>query len=144
MLKKSDESHFAPIPMRTLGDARVTGTHQKALGAIASYDRFNNNGRGCFKSLKELARKCGVNGSNFVTAVGQLVEWGYLDKGPSLTRDKRLHTYRILYTAQDKEWFNAEPSTKKSGSRTEREDTKPAETNDEPKDVDGDDDFEGF
>lgn len=91
-MRKSNKA-FAPLPMRALSDPRLTATHFRGLGAIAYRDRL---GGGCFASSDELAELAGVNMTNLVTAISELVAWGYVSKQPS-PKDKRKRVYRVLY-----------------------------------------------
>jgi DNA-binding MarR family transcriptional regulator len=91
---------FAPIPMRALGDQRMTATHFRALAAISYRDRFGRNGQGCWASPQDLAALAACNATNLVTAISDLVSWGYISRAPR-PDDKRKRVYRVVYTDQD-------------------------------------------
>jgi DNA-binding MarR family transcriptional regulator len=96
---------FAAIPMRALGDQRLTATHLRALAAIAYRDRFSRNGQGCWASPQDLAALAGCNTNNLVSATSDLTRWGYVSREPR-PDDKRKRVYRVLYTDQDHAWVN--------------------------------------
>ena len=92
---------FAPIPIRAIGDKRLTTTHWRILAAIAFHDRISGpreKGAGCFASNKTLADKAQINYSNFSTAVNELGRWGYVEAAPH-PLSKRTRVYRVLYEA---------------------------------------------
>ncbi|GAG18887.1 unnamed protein product, partial [marine sediment metagenome] len=58
MMADGGRVFFAALPARAIGDARLTGLHLKALGAIATHDRISGQrkkGQGCWAGNKRLA-----------------------------------------------------------------------------------------
>jgi DNA-binding MarR family transcriptional regulator len=98
-MSKAKEA-FAPVPMRALGDDRLTGTHLRALAAIAYRDRLGRNGQGCWASPQDLATVATVNTKNLITAISELVSWGYVSRA-TRPDDKRKRVYRVIYNDQD-------------------------------------------
>jgi len=94
---------FAPLPVRAIGDQRLTASHFRALGAIGEHDRMSGHrgkGAGCYASNKTLSEKCGINYSNFSTVIRQLGSWGYIVSAPHPI-NKRTRVYRVIYDEAD-------------------------------------------
>jgi Winged helix DNA-binding domain len=99
------KTYFAPIPLRAIGDPRLTGLHLKVLAVISYHDRFSHDRKtpGCFTSHKNLCAKVGCNYTNFSAAVGDLIKWGYLVRVKQ-KKDKRLNLYRVQHDRQKNSW----------------------------------------
>jgi DNA-binding MarR family transcriptional regulator len=101
MSRRTSDVAFAPIPMRALSDERLSTIHYRALGAIAYRDGLGRNKQGCWASPQDLAELCRVNDKNMITAISDLVTWGYASREPR-PDDKRKRVYRVLYTEDDR------------------------------------------
>jgi hypothetical protein len=94
---------FAPIPMRAMGDIRLSARHFRVLTAIASHDRFGKNGQGCWAGGKTLARETALSISHVSDATSDLNLLGYIvsELHPIYRRTK---VHRIIYdTSQIRE-----------------------------------------
>jgi hypothetical protein len=94
---------FAAIPVKAIGDHRLTASHFRVLAAIAEHDRLSKSrgkGAGCYASNKTLAEKCGVNYSNFSTVATELGRWGYIVSAPHPI-SRRTRVYRVIYDDAD-------------------------------------------
>jgi hypothetical protein len=99
MAKTHPQSAFAAIPERAIGDARLNGSHWRALAAIALHDRLSarrKQGAGCYASNKTLSERSGLNYTNFSTIVRELGLWGYIVSTPHPI-NRRTRVYRVIY-----------------------------------------------
>jgi hypothetical protein len=97
MPKAGRERSFAPIPMRAIGDTRLSGRHFRVLGAVAFYDRFGKNGQGCWAGSKTLAAEASCSETHLSDALTDLRLLGYIvsDRHPM---NRRTKVHRILYS----------------------------------------------
>jgi DNA-binding MarR family transcriptional regulator len=98
----SEKPVYAPLPVRALGDARLSGAHLRVLAATSAHDRFAKNGTGCFASYRRLASMTGLSIDAVKHAISDLAEWGYLriEANPI---DARRRVLFVEYTTEDSE-----------------------------------------
>jgi DNA-binding MarR family transcriptional regulator len=91
---------YSPVPVRAFGDQRFAGAHFRALGAVASFDRLNGNGRGCFAAYARMADLCGLAVETLKRSLADLLEWGYvrIEINPL---DARRRVLFIVYSDED-------------------------------------------
>src|SRR4051794_5831129 len=87
---------FAAIPVRAIGDTRLTASHFRLLGAIARHDRFSRNGIGCYASHKTLSTEAAVHYTNVSKIVDDLATWRYIRAGRH-PLNRRLRVYSLNY-----------------------------------------------
>lgn len=95
---------FAAIPLRAIGDRELTDGDIRVLASIAAFDRLSHSkgkGQGAWASHRLMSGWIDRNYSNFSATVNKLIKAGYLVREPRET-DKRQHTYRIVYTDDDR------------------------------------------
>ena len=95
---------FAAIPLRAIGDRELTDGDLRVLASIAAFDRLSHSkgkGQGAWASHRLMSGWIDRNYSNFSATVNKLIKAGYLVREPRET-DKRQHTYRIVYTVNDR------------------------------------------
>lgn len=90
---------FAALPMRAIGDTRLTSLHLRTLACIAFHDRLSGpRGKrpGAWASLKTLSKRVRCHYTSASTAISELVEFGYVvrDRAPF---DARRRVYRVIY-----------------------------------------------
>lgn len=98
----SDKPVYAPLPVRALGDARLSGAHLRVLAATSAHDRFAKNGTGCFASYRRLAVMTSLSMDAVKHAIADLSAWGYLRIGAN-PLDARRRVLFVQYTAEDAE-----------------------------------------
>lgn len=133
MAKQSakDKESFAPLPLRALGDNRLTGEDIRVLAAIAAHDRFGNNGAGCYASHTRLASFVGCHLKSLSRSMRRLADAGYIVGKPN-PLNQRTRIYNVIYTEFDAAYMKAggigtgnrtvtedEPETTSIGNRTE-------------------------
>ena len=93
---------FGAIPPRAIADPNLKARHFRVLAAISLHDRMSvtRGGQGCWASVKSMAKRWGINYSNFSTTLNELVEWGYVLR-QKRTADKRTMVLRIAYLLAD-------------------------------------------
>lgn len=95
---------FAAIPLRAIGDRELTDGDIRVLASIAAFDRLSHSkgkGQGAWASHRLMSGWIDRNYSNFSATVNKLIKAGYLVREPRET-DKRQHTYRIVYSDDDR------------------------------------------
>lgn len=98
------KAYFAAIPLRAIGDRSLTDGDLRVLASIAAFDRLSHStgkGQGAWASHRLMSGWIDRNYSNFSATVTKLIRLGYLVREPRET-DKRQHTYRIVYTGDDR------------------------------------------
>ena len=100
MGRHEPKPHYAPTPMRAIGDKRLTGEQLRVLMAVAAHDRFNKNGKGCCAWHTTLAReaKCWI--TSLSRSLKILAKLGYIEILPS-PDGKRRRAYRVVYNDAD-------------------------------------------
>jgi hypothetical protein len=93
---------FAPIPIRAIGDKRLSARHLRVLAAVAAHDRLGKNGMGCCASHKRLAEMAGCNYTRQSATLSDLNIFGYVTAGKH-PLNGRLRVYRVVYNAADGE-----------------------------------------
>ena len=93
---------YAPLPVRALGDARMSGAHLRVLAAVSAHDRFAKNGTGCFAAYRRLAAMTGLSIDAVKHAIADLAAWGYL-RVEANPLDARRRVLFVEYTAEDGE-----------------------------------------
>ena len=87
---------YAALPIRGMGDRRLTASHWRLLSAIAWHDRLGRNKIGCYTSNRNLAKEADVHYTNVPPLSHDLETWGYISK----TRhplNRRLRVYSLIY-----------------------------------------------
>ena len=100
MGRHESKPHYAPTPMRAIGDKRLTGEHWRVLAIIAGHDRFNKNGKGCCAWHTTLAREAKCSIKSLSRTLKILVELGYIEILPS-PDGKHYRAYRVVYNDAD-------------------------------------------
>jgi len=94
---RKDKAFSAPLPLRALGDQRLSGLDLRTLGVVAAHDRMSlklGSGRGCDASHETLAAEIGCNYINLGKSIKKLAELGYVECSRQPT-DRRSHVYRV-------------------------------------------------
>ena len=91
---------FLTLPPRYIHDRRLTAYDCQVLGAIAWYDRHNNNGQGCYCGRKQISEDTGILEANVSRSLSRLQEFGYITVERD-GRDARRKVQRVLYTSSD-------------------------------------------
>ena len=91
---------YAPIPVRGMGDRRLTASHWRLLAAIAWHDRLGRNKIGCYTSNLNLAKEADVHYTNVPPLSDDLETWGYIEKGCH-PLNRRLRVYSLIYNEKD-------------------------------------------
>ncbi|RYD92599.1 MAG: helix-turn-helix domain-containing protein [Sphingobacteriales bacterium] len=96
--KAEEATMFAALPLRAIGDNRLSALELRTLAAIAYHDRFSlvRNGPGCFASHQTLAGRLGCHYTRVSTSVHHLVELGYVQSHVNPER-RRNRIYRVVY-----------------------------------------------
>lgn len=103
----SKKAHFAGMPLRAVSDGRLTDRDFRNLAVVAGHDHMSlvrGRGQGAWASHKTMAAEVGGDGadySRFSTSMNKLVSLGYLQRD-RLNGDARRHTYRVIYTDEDR------------------------------------------
>jgi hypothetical protein len=87
---------FAPVPVRAMGDERLSAGHHRLLQAIAAHDRLGKNKRGCYASHDTLADETNLHFDNVSKYAGDLRRWGYI-RVEKQEKDGRRRTYFVIY-----------------------------------------------
>lgn len=96
--------HYAALPLRAIGDARLTDGDLRVLCTIAAFDRLSHargTGQGAWATHKLMAGWCRRDYSRFSTSVSKLLREGYVVREPRAT-NKKQYTYRVVYTVEDR------------------------------------------
>ena len=89
--------HYAPpIPIRAIGDKRLSGRHLRVLAAIASHDRLGKNGQGCWAGLKRLAKESACSETHTSETISDLRLYGYV-KSERHQLNNRIKIHRVIY-----------------------------------------------
>lgn len=100
-IASTKKAFYGLVPLRAQCDTRLTALHWRILTAIAGFDsrgeRFDLQRPGCDANYKLLAERVRCNGTNLVTAITELVEWGYVAREPR----GRGRVLRVIYTDDD-------------------------------------------
>ena len=91
---------YAAIPVRGMGDRRLTASHWRLLAAIAWHDRLGRNKIGCYTSNLNLAKEADVHYTNVPPLSDDLETWGYIEKGRH-PLNRRLRVYSLIYNEKD-------------------------------------------
>ena len=91
---------YAAIPVRGMGDRRLTASHWRLLAAIAWHDRLGRNKIGCYTSNLNLAKEADVHYTNVPPLSDDLATWGYIEKGRH-PLNRRLRVYSLIYNEKD-------------------------------------------
>ena len=91
---------YAAIPVRVMGDRRLTASHWRLLAAIAWHDRLGRNKIGCYTSNLNLAKEADVHYTNVPPLSDDLETWGYIEKGRH-PLNRRLRVYSLIYNEKD-------------------------------------------
>lgn len=98
------KAHFSAVPLRAIGDRDLTDGDIRVLASIAAFDRLSHSkgkGQGAWASHRLMSGWIDRNYSNFSATVNKLIRLGYLVREPREI-DKRQHTYRVVYTDEDR------------------------------------------
>ncbi len=87
---------YAAVPIRAMGDRRLTASHWRLLSAIAWHDRLGRNNIGCYTSNENLAREANVHYTNIPPLSRDLETWGYISKTRHPLK-RRLRVYSLIY-----------------------------------------------
>lgn len=103
MTAQQVKADYAPLPTRILRDPAFTALDLRVLGVIASYDRFNRNGKGCFASNATIGQRAGCTAKSAGRAIARLLEGGAMrDLNTSLgTQRSRRRLLVIVYAEDD-------------------------------------------
>jgi hypothetical protein len=94
--RNSAHPDFAAIPVRAIGDTRLSATDHRVLQAIAYHDRFGRNGCGCYADPRKLAKLVGVRPAHWSRHTNRLLEFGYIEIEVSVS-DRRRREYTVIY-----------------------------------------------
>lgn len=100
----ADKAQFAALPVRAIGDQRLTLVEFRALACIAFHDRMSGhkrgNGQGAWASNKTMAAEIGCHFTNVSSAITRLAQLGYISREQHHF-DKRKFVYRVIYDGPD-------------------------------------------
>ncbi len=91
---------YAAMPIRVMGDRRLTASHWRLLAAIAWHDRLGRNKIGCYASNQILAKEADVHYTNVPRLSDDLETWGYMKKGRH-PLNRRLRVYSLIYNEKE-------------------------------------------
>lgn len=91
---------YAALPLRALGDDRLSRADIVTLGAVAAHDRFGKNRSGCFASYARLADMTGQCERALKRSLSRLGEFGYIRVEAS-PMDARRRVLFVEYTDAD-------------------------------------------
>lgn len=93
---------YGALPARAFGDQRFTAGHFRMLGLVAAHDRMSlkRSSAGCFAAQSRLADLAGLHLKSAARLIGDLVEWGYLERSTNPI-NKRLAVYRVVFDDAD-------------------------------------------
>jgi hypothetical protein len=94
------KAYFAAVPARAYLDRRLDGGRRDLLGAIALHDRLGT-GQGCWASARRLAEFTGLQPATIRHYLGDLAEWGYLERRPDENNKNRRALFVIYDAEQD-------------------------------------------
>jgi len=87
---------FGAVPARASRDKRLCASDFRLLTAIATFDQFNKNGRGCYVAARILSEECGIDYSHLARHTQRLADFGYIEVMVSV-KDRRKRIYRVIY-----------------------------------------------
>ena len=91
---------YAAMPLRALGDDRLSRADIVTLGAVAAHDRFAKNRTGCFASYRRLIEMTGLSEPALKRSIGRLEECGYL-RLEANPMDRRRRILFVIYNDHD-------------------------------------------
>ncbi|HBS31222.1 MAG TPA: hypothetical protein DEA40_05700 [Parvularcula sp.] len=91
---------YAAIPLRALGDDRLSRADLVTLGAVAAHDRFAKNRTGCFASYRRLIEMTRLSEPALKRSIGRLEECGYL-RLEANPMDRRRRILFVVYNDDD-------------------------------------------
>lgn len=90
---------FAALPLRAIGDTRLSALELRILGCVAFHDRMSSargKGQGAWASNETLARRVQCHYTNLSSAITKLAKLGYIQRDPH-PLNKKLRVYRVIY-----------------------------------------------
>lgn len=87
---------FCAIPIRAIGDSRLSAADFRVLGAIAWHDRMGRNGSGCYASHRTLAAEAKIEYTALSRQIDRLAGYGYISETRN-PMNRRLRIYRVIY-----------------------------------------------
>lgn len=90
---------FAALPLRAIGDGRLSALDLRVLACVAFHDRMSDargKGQGAWASNETLAQRVGCHYTNLSTAITRLGKFGYIQR-EAHPLNKRLRVYRVIY-----------------------------------------------
>lgn len=93
---------FAALPLRAIGDTRLSALELRILGCVAFHDRMSvarGKGQGAWASNETLARRVQCHYTNLSSAITKLAKLGYIQRDPH-PLNKKLRVYRVIYDGE--------------------------------------------
>lgn len=93
---------FAALPLRAIGDTRLSALELRILGCVAFHDRMSSargKGQGAWASNETLAKRVQCHYTNLSSAVTKLAKLGYIQRDPH-PLNKKLRVYRVIYDGE--------------------------------------------
>lgn len=103
---------FTTLPVRAIGDQRLSGLELRCLAVISMHDGMSlpkGSGAGCFASSAKLAALVRTDVTNMSKAISRLVSLGYIVREPQ-QMDRRRFTLRVVF-GDDDSWRNDQSSS---------------------------------
>jgi DNA-binding MarR family transcriptional regulator/transcriptional regulator with XRE-family HTH domain len=100
-MSRDGKASFAALPVRAIGDTRLSALHLRVLACIAYHDRMSGvrgKGQGAWASNETLAARIGCHYTRLSSAVTELARLGYVEREPH-PLNKKLRVYRVIYDA---------------------------------------------
>lgn len=108
------KTYFAPLPLRAIGDSRLSALDFRVLGCLCAHDRMSKvtgKGQGAWASNETLSREVGCHYARLSSSITKLGKLGYVEREQH-PLNKRLRVYRVLY---NRGW-DTSPNGKQSSS----------------------------
>ncbi|WP_150291667.1 hypothetical protein [Sphingobium estronivorans] len=96
--------HYAAVPLRAIGDPKITDGDLRVLCSIAAFDRLSHargTGQGAWATHRLMAGWCRRDYTRFSVSVSKLLREGYIVREKRAT-NRTQYTYRIVYTDEDR------------------------------------------
>ena len=89
-------THFAPLPLQTIGNRNLSQVDIWVATAVAWHDRFGNNGKGCYAGRSTLAREIGIHETQVSRSLTNLERENIIERSRD-PKDRRRRVYRMIY-----------------------------------------------
>ncbi|MEL6366007.1 MAG: helix-turn-helix domain-containing protein [Pseudomonadota bacterium] len=94
---------FTPVPVRAMGDDRLTAAELRVLMAVGRHARFGGNGAGCYASNATVAAEASVHEKSVSRAYIRLEKLGYIRRAQSGNDGRRFQRFIVWDEEADEE-----------------------------------------